>query len=234
MQLIAMGRGATGELIAHFTSPEFTIRWEIANILGSTRDPDAADALVDRILHDANSHVRWRSLWALSQVEAPGIGEAFLKALPAADGRLKMNAAVGCSMFGVKEALPVLYENLHSADAFTAWEAVNALSRIHEPSSVEHLEVTFDRADARLRRECVLSLGKMRYPAAWDLSIRALDDSDPGVRWRAAMVLADRSEDRAQAALERRRGIETDPEVIRHLDRSLKRIADKKARSQAR
>ena len=72
-QLIAFGRDATDDLLRHFDSPEFTIRWEVSNILGILEDPKGVEPLVEHVLRDNNSHVRWRSLWALSQIDDPSI-----------------------------------------------------------------------------------------------------------------------------------------------------------------
>jgi HEAT repeat protein len=223
-QLTARGKEVSDDLIRYFDSSEFTIRWEVANFLGSLRDPKGVESLVDHVLRDDNSHVRWRSLWALTQITDPTIPDRFRKELDNEDGTIRWNAAVGSSMFDVREALPVIYEGLKSSDEFAAWEGVNALSRMHEKDSVEHLREVLARPSLRLKRETAISLGKMRYPDARDLLVETLDDEDSGVRWRAAMSLSNFKDDLVRKALEARQKVETDKEVIKHIDNSLRQI----------
>ena len=223
-QLVALGRDVTDDLLRHFDSPEFTVRWEVSNILGILEDPKGVGPLVERVLRDDNSHVRWRSLWALSQIEDPTITDRFRKALEKEEGSARWNAAVGCSMFDVREGLPVIYEGLKSKDQFVAWEAVNALSRMHEKESVKHLREVLDGSSVRFKRECAVSLGKMKYPEARETLVDLLDDEDAGVRWRAAMSLSNFKDDVTRKALEARLEVEKDDDVLRHLHSSLKQL----------
>ncbi|MFC2172634.1 HEAT repeat domain-containing protein [Acidobacteriota bacterium] len=221
-QLIAMGQKATPELIKNLESSDFIIRWEIVNIFGMTKEPHAVEALVDRVLKDDNSHVRWRALWALTQIDDPAIPDRLQKALQTQKDKERWNAAVGCSMFGVREALPFLHENLKSSDEFTAWEAVNALSRMHDQTSVSHIRSIMKERGQRIRRECALTLGKMGYPEGQSALIEALEDQDSGVRWRAVMGLAKAKDNRVRKALMDMKRQEKDPEVLKHLNRALR------------
>lgn len=223
--ILAMGPSATALLIANFGSPLFTVRWEIANILGATRDPRAIESLVDRVLHDHNSHVRWRSLWALGNMpQSPAIAAHFRAALHSDVDSVRWNAAVGGSMFSVWEALPVIRTGIHSTNRFRVWEAIDALSRLPDRSSVALLDTVVNRPDVWLRREAVLALGRLQqYPASTDRLIVSLEDEDAGVRWRAAMSLAKTNRATAVEALRRRLRIESDPLVIEHLEEALAR-----------
>ena len=222
-EIIALGSTMTEALVSYLDSTEFTLRWEVANILGTTRDPSGVDALVGAVLHDDNPHIRWRSLWALGNMPDPSIPDRFRAALDDPDPTVRWNAAVGGSMFGVQETLPHLQRRLAGGEPFQLWEAVNALGRITDSSSVDVITEFLAGADKKLRRECVLTLGKLLpYPAARIRLIAMLDDDDPGVRWRAAMGLGRVALDEATAvALGARLQVEQDPEVVRYLERSL-------------
>ncbi|OGL41827.1 MAG: hypothetical protein A2161_18665 [Candidatus Schekmanbacteria bacterium RBG_13_48_7] len=225
-KLISLGKAATAGLISYKESSEFTIRWEIANILGSTKDPAGLDTLINFVLRDENPHVRWRSIWALSQHDDPSIGERFRSYFNDGNKTIRWNAAVGGSMFSVKETLPILKEGLSSPDDFTAWEAVNALSRIFDQESVKLLIPILEGSVERVRRESVLSLGKMKYPEARDLLIKYLSDKDPGVRWRSAMSLANYSDPSVRKALENQLKVEKDTETISQIQKSLQKYND--------
>jgi len=65
--LALRGAGAVPTLIAHAHDEDGQVRWEIANLLGAAADERGAPALADLALHETNSHIRWRALWALSR-----------------------------------------------------------------------------------------------------------------------------------------------------------------------
>ena len=236
LALIAYGPPFIPELVAEFDSEIFTIRWEIANILGLIGHPDAVPALVERVLVDANPHVRWRSLWALRNIPDDSIPERFRAELENPDATLRWNAAVGGSLFGVADGLPILQAGTVATQEFRAWEAVNALSRLTDRSSVPVLQAVLAQHRSRLRREAVLSLGQLLdQPGAIDTVVRALADDDPELRWRAAMVLGRASGAEATVAtvaLRERQAIEADDQVQEHLERSLRRL--RKGRSSSR
>ena len=62
-QIIKLGHSATDDLLSFSDSPEYVIRWEIANILGKTKDPKGLDTLKKYISSLSSSLlVRWLSL----------------------------------------------------------------------------------------------------------------------------------------------------------------------------
>lgn len=189
--IVARGRAATPELLLGFSSPEFTIRWEVANILGMTRDPAAVPALVDRVLNDVNPHIRWRSLWALGLIADARTPTLLRDGLASTDPTVHWNAAVGCSMFNVAAGVATLRAGTRSTDEFQAWEAVNALSRLPSAESVAVLGSALDPTrPARVRREATLALGKhIEFDGTRSILEAALRDADPEVRWRAARSL---------------------------------------------
>jgi HEAT repeat protein len=221
-ELLSMGPSVIPLLAEHFDSPEFTVRWEIANMLGILAQPAAVEPLVEQSLGDADTHIRWRSLWALSQIPDDSIGERFRSALSSEDEARRWHAHLGAAMFGVREALGGLQEGVNHPDPFHAWSAVNALGLIPDPTSVAVLRSALESDTDRLRREAVQSLGKMTgLPGVTEVLLGALDDADPGVRWRAARFLSRNRTAAVTEALERRLQVETDDLVIQNLERSL-------------
>jgi HEAT repeat protein len=220
--IVAMGTEATPYLMTRMKDKDFTIRWEMANILGSLEDPRAVPALVENVLHDAEPHVRWRSLWALNEYPSDTETLQLLRrALASSNEAEKWNAAVGLSMFKAPECLPIIHAGLTHSDPWRRWESVNALGRVHDASSVAHLAGVLKRAGTRERTEAVMSLGGIGSAEAADVLVAALADPEPGVRWRACMQLGDIGGTRTRPALEKLRATETDPMVLKHLNRSL-------------
>ena len=128
-------------------------------------------------------------------------------------------------MFGVQETLPILQGRLADPDGFRRWEALNALGRIIAGSSVPLVSELTRSDDEQTRREATLVLGKLQpHAGAQEALFGLLDHADPGVRWRAAMALRRGAlGDAARQALAARLAIETDKEVRRHIERTLRR-----------
>src|SRR5687767_12108494 len=49
-EILALGHAATPTLVSRMRDPDFTVRWEMANIQGTLRDPQAVPGLVDNVL----------------------------------------------------------------------------------------------------------------------------------------------------------------------------------------
>lgn len=221
-RIIAIGKDATPYLVMRMKDSDFTIRWELANVQGDIRDPRAVPALVENVLHDEDPHVRWRSLWALN--EYPDDTETLRllrRALDGDDTTARWNAAVGLSMFDAPDCLPAIHAGLSQPDEWRRWEAINALSRIHDASSAAHLKPLALRGNVHERGEAVMSLGFVGGEQAVDILVAALGDPEQGVRWRACMQLGVIGDRRAVPALEALKLTETDPMVLDHLHRVL-------------
>ncbi|OGL45830.1 MAG: hypothetical protein A2161_15160 [Candidatus Schekmanbacteria bacterium RBG_13_48_7] len=221
-KLIALGPAIIPDLITHYSSPVFTIRWEVSNILGYIKDPAGIEALVDRVERDLDPHIRWRSIWALLEIKDSSIPERFRKDLKSEDKMIRWNAAVGGSAFRVKETLPILNEGLTSRDGWVVWEAVNALGRINDESSVGRLRKILEGKDSHARREAIMSLIRMDYPGIRDLLLEYLGDDDPEVRCRVALALGKYRDEAVREALEKRLEVETQEMTIRNLKKVLK------------
>ena len=221
-RIIAIGKDATPYLITRMKDSEFMIRWEMVNVQGDIQDPAAVPAIVDAVLHDADPQVRWRAIWALN--EYPDDTETLRllrQALNGADPADHWNAAVGLSMFDAPDCLPAIHAGLTQPDEWRRWEAINALSRIHDASSAGLLAGLALHGNTHQRGEAVMSLGFVGGAEAVDILISTLADADQGVRWRACMQLGVTGDVRAVPALEKLKLTETDPMVLDHLGRVL-------------
>jgi HEAT repeat protein len=138
------------------------------------------------------------------------------------------------SMMGRCEALPVLCQGMHAADAHTRWEAVSAAGALrHSQMAAPVAKLLSPRQPLALRQEAVLALGRIGGGRARTALARALDDPEPGVRWRASMALAGNGAD-ASPLLRKRLERETDSKVIDQLTQDLARWEVRYGRSERR
>ena len=214
-RLLAMGPVAVPPLLERIRDPDWMVRWKVVNLLGYLEDTRATLPLVERVVVDPNPHVRWRSLWAVSVLRDEERATAELERwLHQPEHR--WNAAVGLSMFGRLDALPVLSEGTRSDDDWIRFEAVNGLGRVHDESTSQLLAGLLEHPQERTRQEVVMSLGRIRDEAAVTALIAALDDPSPRVRWRAAMALKLAGRPRGAEPLRRLLEHETDEHVRKH------------------
>jgi HEAT repeat protein len=185
-----MGRAMLPWLMQASRAANENLRWEAVDLLGAIADPAAAPALLDRVLHDDDVHVRWRSIWAVTSADDGKTASALVKALKAKDARVRWNAAVALSVFARAEAIPILLSGLKSADPFQRWEAANGLGGYRANGVVKALTSSLTDPSTDVRREAALALGRSADPQAAGVLIGALEgDEDPQVRWRAALAL---------------------------------------------
>lgn len=200
--LLSMGPAAMPALIEATHDALDFIRWEAVNALGSlaTDDPmtlsDAIPAIAERSLTDADSHTRWRSLWALSVFTPDLIEDRLLPilcdGLAAVEGQHQWYAAVAMAYFDQAEAAPLLNVGLDREAAFDRWEAVYCLGMVHNEDSVGllgDLILDVENREVGLRQEAALVLGRIGDPVAIPVLLQALLDPAPEVRWRAASSL---------------------------------------------
>lgn len=198
-KLIKLGKDAVPALIEATNSEDVWVRWEAVNALGYIKDDRAIPALVERALVDENPHPRWRSLWALSVFPKEEILPGLRKGLDGKSQRVRWNAVVALAFFENKRAVPKLNQALFSAKGDRLWEAVFSLSKVHNQKSVELLsKILTDRGyKSRIRQEAANTLTTIADESSAPALINALNDPDPGVRWRAANALTRLSKKKA-------------------------------------
>jgi|GEM_PF-851491 len=224
-EILAIGKAATPAMLKRMKDPDFTVRWEMVNIQGYMRDEAAVESVVERIVNDGDSHVRWRAMWALNQYPETTRAQELVRELSkSTDEGQRWNAFVGMSMFYMPECLPAIHQGLSHADSWRRWEAVNALARVNDESSTAGLRGVLASSETRLRREAINSLGMIPGDEAYNVLTGAVDDRDPGVRFRACMALGKRGDRRALKVLTERRAVEQDKQVLEYLATALEKL----------
>jgi HEAT repeat protein len=216
-------------LFKELESHLWTHRWKVVNVLGFVGDPRAIPVLADRVLHDPENHVRWRSLWAVRECEWEGEQSRaiFREALEGPDTRWHWNAAIGLSFFGDSKGLDHIHNALKVALEWRRWEAVNALGRVHDERTAALLEPLV-RSDPsiRVRQECVVALGGICDEKAKEILVGALQDPDPALRWRAADGLGRCGDPAFVERLEARAEIEENERVLSRIALAIERLQD--------
>ncbi|HCN08756.1 MAG TPA: hypothetical protein DIT01_12545, partial [Lentisphaeria bacterium] len=214
-EILAIGKAATPAMLKRMKDPDFTVRWEMVNIQGYMRDEAAVESVVERVVNDGDSHVRWRAMWALNQYpDTTRAKELVLELSKSTDEAQRWNAFVGMSMLHMPECLPAIHKGLKDADSWRRWEAVNALARVNDESSAAGLRGVLASSEKRHRREAINSLGMIPGDEAYNVLAGAVDDQDPGVRFRVCMALGKRGDRRALKVLTERRAVEQDKQVL--------------------
>ena len=222
-EILALGPKVVPHLLERIEDPEFLVRWKVVNLLGYLKDTRAMIPLVDRVVADSNPHVRWRGLWALAVMRQDDAITAELRRRME-DEALRWHAAVGLSMFGSPEAIPVLLEGISSDDAWIRFEAVNGLGRSFDDQTSTALLTLLEHPGLKTRQETTMSLGKIRDEVAVQGLIKALEDSSASVRWRAAMNLKLAGDQQAVEALTELLETEADEEVLEHARETLQHL----------
>lgn len=225
-ELAALGREAVPELVRHARHEQMLVRWEVASLLGAIGDERAREALVINSVRDESAHVRWRSLWALSRLDATEKTVESLTAHLSSDSAAESwNSAVALSMFGSPAGIELLHKGVSSPDAWKRWEAINALGRVHDHRTVETLAPALQSPSSKDRGETALTLGRIGGPDAVRLLLSALNDSSADVRWRAAMALGKTGDPSALDELRNLAESDVNPLVAEHAAKSAARLA---------
>jgi HEAT repeat protein len=241
--LIALGLEALPALIQATHDPTDFIRWEAVNALGALttviEEPEemetlvtAIPALLERALTDSDPHTRWRSLWALGMFPDPTQAAEIVPALHdglqnAADDASAWYAVVALAYFEQPEAAPLLHLGIDRSDPFERWEAVYGLGMVHNDESaalVVHVLLDVSGREVELRQEAAMVLMHIADPSTIPALVEALHDPEPGVRWRAGLVLGKLAGTDALAELEAALQRETDPFALETLQISVDRL----------
>ena len=190
---VLIGRGADviPELVKRMDDADFTVRWEMVNICGYIRDHAAIEPLAREILTDDNPHIRWRGLWALKLCDDGTSQGRFLERIEDEDEVTVWRTAVALSMFESNAGVPILTAGIKEQVGFERWEAVNALGRVQDETTVGVLADLLDDHESRIRNEAAVSLGRIGKGAraAVPALLDTAQNGDKGTRWRCIMAL---------------------------------------------
>lgn len=221
-------------LIRATEDPDWRLRWDAVNTLGTRQDPRGIPALVKRALHDENPHPRWRSLWALSAVDPSGREAVPLlrTGLQSPDLVVTRNAAVALAFLGQPEAVPELLRGLTDPDPFRRWEAVFSLRGVGNLQVVKALIPLLDERgepDQGVRGEVALVLGRFGEKSAISALLKALRrDSSPEVRWRAALALSQLADASVVGEMEQALSTEQNTTVRKQLEDAVAQLRQQK------
>ena len=223
-ELLSLDEETVPFLISALESDSALQRWEVINLLGVLGDLRATDAVLQLAVTDSNLHVRWRANWAITNLDDGTVIPYLITALESDELTVSWNAAVTLSLFGRLEAVPLLHEGLE-ATGWKQWEAVNALGRIFDAETAARLTPLFRDGTEAVRKEAVLSLGRIGGETALDLLLEVLRcDPSPEVRWRAAMMLGLSGDVSAVPHLREAMKTELDPVVLQYVQTAITRL----------
>jgi HEAT repeat protein len=172
--------------IANLSDPAPSIRQSAARTLGEMGDIRAAEPLM-QALRDQST--RAAAAYALGQLKDPGSISALVLALKDENQEVRENAAMALGEFRDRRAVVGLIDALNSQNAtdpdgnFSA--ADSSLGRIGA-LSVSPLVAELQRKNSSVRMHAVEALGWVDDSRAFNATVAALKDPDPGVRAAAA------------------------------------------------
>jgi HEAT repeat protein len=224
-KVLQLGPTMVPFLIKASRSTDENLRWEAVDALGSIRDLRATAAVVERVVEDDDVHVRWRSIWAITNLDDGSVVSTLLKFLKSKNKTVAWNAAVALSVFNRPEAVPTLLKGVKSENAFQRWEAVSCLGSVPNDEAIPALISVLKRETTDIRCEAALSLGRTSHKSARRALLAALArDKEPQVRWRAAMALARIAEPNTIPQLQTLMKNEGDPMVKEHIEETIRQI----------
>jgi HEAT repeat protein len=227
-ELVGLGRRALPGLLAALGSGPERTRERIVGVLGQLEDERVGPALGGVALEDPSVLVRWHALGVLSSQpeRRTGLVPEWLEALEAPGDQRRWNAALALSTAGRLEAVAPLHAALRSQDPWRRWEAVNALRRVNDQDTARQLAaLVVQSPSARLRGEAVLTVGALPGDDPLRVLLRALEDEDAGVRWRACAALGRRADERTLRPLMDLHERETDRRVREEAREAIARIS---------
>lgn len=222
--LLSLGATAVPFLISRTESDDPILRWEAINLLGAIGDPRAVSVVMNAAVSDSDVHFRWRANWALTRFADETIVSSLIAILQEEDSGRVWNAAVCLSLFGSERALPHLYQGLTSS-GWRQWEAVHALGRVFDEETTTRLAPLLRGGTEAVRKEAVLSLGRIGGETTLDLLLEALRrDPSSEVRWRAAMMIGSSGDVSAVPHLRELMKTEVDPIVLQYVQTAITRL----------
>jgi HEAT repeat protein len=221
-QLERAGALAVPVLLDGLASADDFTRWEAVNLLGILAPDNALDAVVEYALGENERHAKWRAFWAVSRFNRHKTRLLLHAAVSQPEADRRWRAALMLSMMGDQTAGPVLLAGLDNCDRWIQWEALGAIKALGIAGAGARVAKFLQRDQPRhLRQEAVLALGAIPDGNTVGFLVKALNDHEPQLRWRASMVLARRGTAALQKLRARLRR-ERDGKVIHQLRNDIK------------
>ena len=220
----AMGdKAAVPALVRALDDSDASVRAEAARSLGLLRDERAVPALC-RALADPDVDVRFYAAYALGEIRDRRAADPLLEALADPEWCVRDQAAWALRELHDPSLAPRLVRLLADAKADAAH--IEWLVRQMPPETVVGPLADLLRSGnetARLR--AARCLARIEDEAVVPHLLAALRDRSPGVRRLAVGALAERTDERAKAAIEKMLAAEKDPGVAEAAEAALRKLA---------
>ena len=167
-------------------------------------------------LHDVKiggNTKRWQGAFELSKILAnPGMvprEERFVNDLISTfeysekerDDRIRIYLALAMGRTKDLRYATILEKTLNDENEEILAAVIYSLGFINSPTSLEQLLLMFEHESARVRHQVVVALGNYDGDQVQIILKQALNDSEPNVRWDAAIALAKQKDDSGRRIL---------------------------------
>jgi HEAT repeat protein len=170
-------------LIQQLHSTDWITRCDAARLLGQSRDPRAADALLPD-LNDSDWRVRRNAAQALGALRDKRAVEPLIQALKDGTMTVRQRAIVALGRIKDLRALPALLEILleNKREFYDASKAIRKFGKRALPEIAKAFEQTNNQ-------QLMMLLIEMKYEGAFDLILKLLDSQEPSARLTAIREL---------------------------------------------
>lgn len=180
--LETMGPAATKNLVARLTDHRIIVRLGALEALAGIRDPSCTGSVIEVLVHDPDTEVRWAAAIALGQIGDGHSIPTLVRALEDPDKYVRFGAAGALKALGWEPDGPERKAAL--GIALQDWETVRRTGR---PAIPLLIRILSDK-DRDVRDNAVELLGDIRAPGIVDACDKALSDGDSRVRWNAVLA----------------------------------------------
>jgi HEAT repeat protein len=164
-------------LLQDLQSPDWKLRSNAAQALGTSRNRDAVEPLIKVLSGDKSWTARSRAAVALGRLKDERAVEPLIGAMGAGNWQLFNHAFNAVQKFGEK-AVPALNRcvNDRNISAHLRGVLVNALGQIGSPSSLFSLMQQLNDGDIGVRLQAIYALGQLNEEAAREKLLEILRD----------------------------------------------------------
>lgn len=200
------GEAAAQALLDALQDPEWTVRYEALRSLASYGTENWVPISVAGFLSEENPHLQDAAVATLSQMTAPAVIEPLVRAY-LQNERLRPQIKTALDAQTDPHISEFFIKALSSPEAGVRAAAAQGLAFWQNPEAAERLIPTAQDPDADVRKQAVLTLGRMAgegdlWPPSEAVIVEALKDPEASVRRSAVVALGRISAEKYLASLE--------------------------------